>query len=115
MALLYRYLRGYWHLVALALVLAAINQVLARPDLARAASPITYVSADDPPFLIEHGKKDCAVPWQQSQELADRLAATIGAPNATLVLFDDAQHGGAEFASASNVSRIVSFFDAHLR
>ncbi|TML14312.1 MAG: alpha/beta hydrolase [Actinobacteria bacterium] len=89
--------------------------IAVRPDLARAASPITYVSADDPPFLIEQGKKDCAVPWQQSQELADSLAATIGAPNATLVLFDDAQHGGAEFASASNVNRIVSFFDAHLR
>src|SRR5512142_2964867 len=32
MALLYRYLRGYWHLVALALVLAAINQVFSLLD-----------------------------------------------------------------------------------
>jgi ATP-binding cassette subfamily B protein len=32
MALLYRYLRGYWHLVVLALVLAAINQVFSLLD-----------------------------------------------------------------------------------
>ncbi len=32
MALLYRYLRGYWHLVAFALVLAAINQIFSLLD-----------------------------------------------------------------------------------
>src|SRR5438067_9103136 len=32
MALLYRYLRGYWHLVALALLLAATNQVFSLLD-----------------------------------------------------------------------------------
>jgi ATP-binding cassette subfamily B protein len=32
MALLYRYLRGYWHLVVLALVLAAINQIFSLLD-----------------------------------------------------------------------------------
>lgn len=32
MALLYKYLRGYWHLVALALVLATINQVFSLLD-----------------------------------------------------------------------------------
>ena len=32
MALLFRYLRGYWPLVALALVLAAINQVFSLLD-----------------------------------------------------------------------------------
>src|SRR3954465_3943027 len=32
MALLYRYLRGFWHLVALALLLAAVNQVFSLLD-----------------------------------------------------------------------------------
>ena len=35
---------------------------LARPDLAKAASPVTYVDKDDPPFLIIHGEKDELVP-----------------------------------------------------
>src|ERR1700742_32937 len=32
MALLYRYLRGYWHMVVFALVLAAINQIFSLLD-----------------------------------------------------------------------------------
>ena len=31
---------------------------LSRPDLAKAASPVTYVDKNDPPFLIIHGEKD---------------------------------------------------------
>lgn len=38
-------------------------------DKAQAASPVTYVSAEAPPFLIVHGDKDPLVPLAQSQEL----------------------------------------------
>ena len=37
------------------------------------ASPITYVTPDDPPFLLIHGDKDELVPYQQSQLLYDKL------------------------------------------
>ena len=39
------------------------------PDKAKNASPITYVSKDDPPHLIVHGDKDPLVPVQQSEKL----------------------------------------------
>jgi acetyl esterase/lipase len=42
---------------------------------AMAASPITYVSKDDPPFLIIHGKKDFSVPASQGELLAAALKA----------------------------------------
>jgi acetyl esterase/lipase len=42
---------------------------------AMAASPITYVSKDDPPFLIIHGKKDSSVPPTQGELLAAALKA----------------------------------------
>jgi acetyl esterase/lipase len=45
------------------------------PALARSASPALAVSSGAPPFHIEHGTADAAVPFAQSQELADRLAA----------------------------------------
>jgi acetyl esterase/lipase len=45
------------------------------PELARSASPVFAVSVDAPPFHIEHGTEDVAVPFSQSQELADALAA----------------------------------------
>jgi acetyl esterase/lipase len=41
--------------------------------VAVAASPITYVSNDDPPFLIIHGDEDATVPVSQSRLLAAAL------------------------------------------
>jgi len=40
---------------------------LSRPDLAKAASPVTYVDKNDPPFLIIHGEKDEMVSTKHSQ------------------------------------------------
>jgi len=40
-----------------------------------AASPITYVSKDDPPFLIIHGENDFMVPASQGELLAVSLKA----------------------------------------
>jgi len=37
------------------------------------ASPITHVSADDPPFLLTHGDKDATVPYAQSEEFEKAL------------------------------------------
>jgi dienelactone hydrolase len=42
-------------------------------DKAACANPITYVSQDDPAFLIVHGNKDPTVPINQSQLLYDAL------------------------------------------
>jgi len=89
--------------------------VATRGDLAAAASPVTYVSTDDPPFFIEHGKADCMVPWQQSDELATQLRSSIGEAHVSLTLLDNAGHGGAAFTAKPNVALVVAFFDAHLR
>jgi acetyl esterase/lipase len=43
------------------------------PAELKAASPVTYVSKDDPPFLIIHGDMDPIVPLAQSEELAGVL------------------------------------------
>ena len=45
------------------------------PDRCREASPITYVSAEAPPFLIMHGLADDMVPVRQSVRLYDALCA----------------------------------------
>jgi acetyl esterase/lipase len=45
------------------------------PDLARRASPVTYVHAGAPPFHIAHGDADRFVPVGQSRQLADALRA----------------------------------------
>jgi acetyl esterase/lipase len=39
----------------------------------REFSPVTHVTADDPPTILIHGDTDKAVPLQQSRRLIDRL------------------------------------------
>ncbi len=43
------------------------------PDKVARANPITYVTADDPPFLIVHGDADLLVPHDQSVRLDGAL------------------------------------------
>jgi acetyl esterase/lipase len=42
-----------------------------KPELYRKASPIFYVSKDDPPLLLVHGEKDDLVPFDQSVRMAE--------------------------------------------
>jgi acetyl esterase/lipase len=58
------------------------------PRALAAASPVTYVSSDDPPFLIVHSDNDGIVPLAQSEELAATLKKA-GVPTDFLVV-----HGG---------------------
>ena len=54
------------------------------------ASPITHVTADDPPFLLIHGDRDELVPYEQSQLIYDRLVQ-MHVP-ARLVIVKNASH-----------------------
>ncbi len=82
-------------------------------DIARAASPVTYVSAGDPPFFIVHGTDDNTVPLSQSQMLYDALIQA-GVP-ATLNVIEGAAHGGDEFSSAAIVAQIALFLESSLK
>jgi acetyl esterase/lipase len=55
-----------------------------------AASPVTYISPGDPPFLIIHGDKDGVVPVEQAHVLYDRL--TQANVPATLVIVQGGGH-----------------------
>jgi len=44
-----------------------------RPERVARANPVTYVTADAPPFLIVHGDRDPLVPHHQSVLLAEAL------------------------------------------
>jgi acetyl esterase/lipase len=62
-----------------------------RPELARRASPLTYVGQDAPPFLILHGKADRIVPYGQGELFYDALAEA-GA-DVELITLPHAGHG----------------------
>ncbi len=83
------------------------------------ASPVTWASSDDPPFLILHGDQDPVVPLEQSQSLYDHLQA-VGVP-VELVVVKNAGHGfkptgGRIDPSRSEISEMIaSFFDRWLK
>ena len=59
-------------------------------DVARAASPVSYVTSDDPPILCMHGDKDTTVPYRQAELLAARLKSVGNA--AALIKVKNAEH-----------------------
>ncbi|MFG0286793.1 MAG: alpha/beta hydrolase fold domain-containing protein [Rhodopirellula sp. JB044] len=80
-----------------------------RPDLAAKASPLTYVSADSPPFLIFHGDRDVRVPMAQSQLLSDAL--TENGVSSKLVVVDGARHGDQKFDDAVYNDHVMTFLN----
>lgn len=82
-------------------------------DKAARANPITYVTKDDPPFLIMHGEDDGTVPISQS-ELLDAALRRARVPS-TFVRIGGAGHGGPAFNAPENRKRIEDFFDKHLK
>lgn len=78
--------------------------------LADAASPLTYVTADDPPFLIMHGTEDKLVPTRQSRDLHAALEAA--GVDSTLRVIEGAGHG---FRPQEVLPDVVAFFDRTLR
>jgi dipeptidyl aminopeptidase/acylaminoacyl peptidase len=61
-------------------------------DLYAKASPVTYVTKDDPPILLIHGEKDEVIPLQQS-ELLDAKLTEVGVPH-TLKIIEGVGHDG---------------------
>ncbi len=85
------------------------------PGKVRAADPITYITADDPPFLIQHGTDDGTVPTQQSTRLAEALSQTLGSGMVTLELLPGARHVDPAFFTPANVEKVLDWLDAQLK
>jgi acetyl esterase/lipase len=80
-------------------------------DKVKRANPITYITSDDPPFLIMHGDKDRRVPFNQSVLLFDALKkANV---EVTMYKIKGAGHGG--FSQPEILKTVQQFFDTHLQ
>lgn len=84
-----------------------------RPDLAKRASPATYIDKNDPPFLIVQGEKDESVPNTQSKILSAWLTLS-GVPN-ELIVVPDAPHYGVMFDADWIRVKLFSFLKTHLK
>ena len=77
----------------------------------REYSPVTHVTAADPPAILIHGDQDKAVPAQQSRRLIERLNDS-NVPT-RLVVRGDAGHAYPGWEA--DTALIADWFDAHLR
>lgn len=85
---------------------------LDRPDLAKAASPVSYVDENDPPFLMIHGEKDDLVSPRQSHLLSAWLSVK-GVPN-ELIVVKDAPHFGPMFDVEEVRTKVMAFLKQRL-
>jgi acetyl esterase/lipase len=86
---------------------------LTRPDLAKIASPITYVDKNDPPFLIIHGEKDDIVSNKQSKLLNSWLNV-LGVQH-ELIIVKDAPHFGEMYDTEDIRKKVIGFLNKNLK
>lgn len=85
-------------------------------DTVAKANPITYVSPDDPPFLIVHGEKDELVPYNQSELL--HVALKKAGVETTLYCVKGGGHGfrdATEDSPEDLFEMAARFFDRRLK
>ena len=84
--------------------------VTEHPDRARSASPVSYATGDEPPFLIFHGLEDMTVPFPQSQAMYQ----ATGSGESTFHTVVGAGHGGPAFEHPEVLGHVEAFFERHL-
>ena len=82
----------------------------------REASPVTHVTAEDPPFLLIHGDTDGIVPFEQAGIMSSALKA-VGVQG-DVIRMRGAGHAST-FPGAQNprehVGPMIAWFDQHLK
>ena len=84
-----------------------------KPEAAKKASPITFVTRDDPPILTFQGTKDPLVPHTQATKLADAMTA-VGVPGRVELLVG-ASHGWGGPELKHTMDGSFAFFDRYLK
>src|SRR5690606_8954269 len=79
----------------------------------QAASPVTYVSSDDPPVLTLHGDRDLMVPVQPDTLLNEKMKSARASH--TLLVFPGEGHGFSAEVNAKASQATWDFFDRHLK
>ena len=86
-----------------------VDRLKRNEDAARQASPVTHVTADDPPFLIMHGTQDNTVNIRQAERLYE--AQKQAGANTIFVKVEGGGHG---FGGPEVSARVKAFLDKHL-
>lgn len=83
------------------------------PDVYKKASPITYVSRDDPPVLLVHGTLDFIVPIIHSEHLYKKLKDA--GVDAEMITVPGGGHGWGGATAKKTTLDAIKFLDEHLK
>jgi acetyl esterase/lipase/TolA-binding protein len=103
-----------WKAIAMERLLG--GPVLENKAKAVRANPVTYVTRDDPPFLIMHGDEDQTVALSQSEQLSEALKRA--GVDVTFNIIKGGGHFGVDGVSPlpGNLAAMMdAFFDKHLK
>jgi acetyl esterase/lipase len=81
-----------------------------KPELYRQASPLFFVSKDDPPMLLAHGEEDELVPFDQSVRMAEAYRR-MGLPVEMIAV----KNAGHDFEKAGDGPLTPSIEEVHQR
>lgn len=81
------------------------------PLKAELANPMTYVHEHMPPILIQHGRLDTMVPFQQSTIFVEKLKKYVSPDRFEFDIIEGAGHGDPLFETEENMNRIFAFLD----
>ena len=84
-------------------------------NMVRFMNPIDNVHPNIPPVLIQHGRYDPIIPYQQSFELYERIRDIAGADKAIFDLSEEFLHADPGYAGKESVDRIFGFIDSYLK
>jgi acetyl esterase/lipase len=84
-----------------------------KTELYKKASPLIYVSKDDPPFLFFHGTKDTLVGIENSEKMVNKLKE-VGV-YARLVPVKDEGHGWGGDKMTQTLEEAAKFFEEKLK
>jgi acetyl esterase/lipase len=84
-----------------------------KPEAYKRASPITYVTKDDPPFLFVHGTNDPLVKLEQSRKMAQALKNAGVTADVLEMVGEGHGWGGNSLTFSANVT--LAFFDVYLK
>ena len=82
------------------------------PDLAKLASPVAHLDADDPPLFLLHGDADPQMPHAQSVEFAAAYEKT--SLKVKFITLRGSKHGGDEFYDADRLDAVAGFLKSAL-
>ncbi|MDR2502760.1 MAG: prolyl oligopeptidase family serine peptidase, partial [Oscillospiraceae bacterium] len=85
------------------------------PDLVRFMNPIDNVHPGIPPTMLLHGRYDPVVPYQQAEELFEKIRRVAGQSRAELYIDDVFLHADPGYAEKEWGDRIFGFLDKYLK